>query len=305
MTQQDDHGGTTLYAVVRQDNESRKKEDHWQPLQIDGKDIKMLQEPILMAFHGSMRVTGPAAGATGSRKFWKLVFFAGTPYEERLFVAFGEDSKKSEQVLGQGVWQTLTGKGREPTSEQVALASQWLRDSGTLSLDHYRNRAGRFSCADGNGVSLFSSEREPLAFERTMLLVALAVAYRTQLEKLMNELASCDRNPKTLSALAQKASEFNARCYFRHPVTLSRVEAPLMWRDISERMQLDNLDQEMMEQVRTLHDITSSRAQVRENRRWQWVGLGLAVISAVQVISVFPEAVRDRWMYALLSFLGL
>ena len=286
-----------MYVTISMNDSSREVGRQWSELAIDGKPVGFLRKPLLSQFSGSMLLQ------EGKPKYWRLTFFKEADYTVDLFVAFHDEKPKTpKDCLAKGIWQAVAGG--EPDDEQRSKASKWLRESNSLKLSSYDQRADRWVCMDGAGLSMFTPPLEKSTFERAVVLLALGCAYQLRIESLVNELAEWDNKLKSLDGLARKASEFNARCYFQHPAKLESTELPIIWDQIAARMRLDVLDKELMDQVNTLHALASDLLRAKEQRRWNFIGSALAVISALQVLNLIPESARDPWIYRMLSQLG-
>ena len=287
-----------MFVAILRNDPTKETGSKWSELAIADKPVGFLRKPLLSQFSGSMLILD------GRPRYWRLSFFKGTAHTVDLFVAFHEEEPetKKDDLLARGIWQAIKGSG--PDDQEVRTASQWLRRSNSLTLDCYDQRADRWVCADGAGLSMFTPTLQKPTFERAVVLLALCCAYQLRIEALVNELAEWDNKLKSLDGLARTASEFNARCYFQHPVKLESTELPIIWDQIAERMRLDVLDEELMGQVNTLHALASDLLRSKEQRRWNFIGSVLAVISALQVFSLIPESVRDPWIYRMLSQLG-
>ncbi|MBW7656583.1 hypothetical protein K1I42_04675 [Hydrogenophilus thermoluteolus] len=233
-----------------------------------------------------------------------LDFFCDTEFKTELFVVFTETPEQKGGMLARAVWQEIKGEKGEPTEQQYEAASWWLRGSKSLRSEAYDERSGRYLCVDGNGLSMMSSALERPTFERIVVLLALAAAYRVQIERLINELSQCDQDAVALERLARRALTFNARCYFRHPVKMNNIELPLVWDAVVDRYRLQQLDAELTEQAHALYGLVAGIERDREQRRWQWLGLALAFISALQVLTLFSEQTRQGWWEAVTSWLG-
>lgn len=267
----------------------------WTDIAIAGHSIKFLQSPLLDHFSGKMNQSGDST-------YWKLHFFDKTEHEVGLFVSFRPGPpKQTAELLAKAIWQATTGE------TTLQGASQWLRGSHALKREDYEDRGNLLLGVDGAGISVFSEESQRSRFERAVLLLALACAYRHRIETLVAELASWDSDCAELSKLARKATAFNARCYFRHPVLMERVELPYIWDKIADRMRLQSLNQELLDQLHMLlqliaaderdHAATEREnahraleyARDRESRRWQIVQIILILIPALQIIGFFLD----------------
>ncbi len=151
---------------------------------------------------------------------------------------------------------------------------------------------------------MMSPDLERGTFERAVVLLALAVAYRIRMEELINQLSECNLKANALSRVAQCALAFNAQCYFRHPVKLEYTELPLIWDGIAERFRLEQRDAELTQQAHVLYELVAGLERDREQRRWQWLAFALAIISSLQVLTLFPEQTRHAWWNAFRSWLA-
>lgn len=270
----------------------------WEDLLIDKKPVAFLQDPLLNGFVGKSK-TG-----NDGKKYWRLGFFVDTEFKTELFVVFSNASEQKEGGQARAIWQEIKDEQPAPTEKQYETASLWLRGSKSLRPEAYEERGGRYLCIDGSGISMMSRAQEKSTFERVVILLALAVAYRVQIERLINELSQCGQDAIALGRLARRALTFNARCYFRHPVKMNNIELPLVWDAIVERYRLQQLGAELTEQANVLYKLVAGMERDREQRRWQWVGLALAFISALQVLTLFSEQTRQGWWETVITWLG-
>lgn len=303
-----------MFVTISDRQENKAVSGKWEPLMIGGKAIRFMQQPLLDGFQGQM--TGE-----GEPTRWHLKFFDQTEHEVELFVSFHAEIPKKIEGFAKAIWQEVSGQS--PSQDQLIAASRWLRGSTTLRLDDYEWQGDLLWSVDGAGFSMFSEGTQCARFERAVLLQALACAYRLRLQALINDLASWDNAPSRLGGLARRATEFNARCYFRHPVLMDRTELPYMWDKMVERMRLQSINAELLDQLRALHELIAAdereraaqerervrdemeRARYKEGRRWQMASLAIALISAIQVVSLLPESVRDAWAIKFLNWIGI
>lgn len=303
-----------MFVTISDRQENKAVSGKSEPLMIGGKAIRFMQKPLLDGFHGQM--TG-----AGEPTSWHLKFFDQTEHEVELFVSFYAEIPKKIEGVAKAIWQEVSGES--PSQDQLIAASRWLRGSTTLRLDDYEWQGDLLWSVDGAGFSMFSEGTQYARFERAVLLLALVCAYRLRLQALINDLAAWDNNPSRLAELARRATEFNARCYFRYPVLMDRNELPHIWEKMVERMRLQSINDELLEQLRALHELIAAdereraaqereqvraemeRARYKEERRWQMVSLAIALISAIQVVSLLPEAVRVAWVIRFLNWIGI
>lgn len=291
-----------MYVTIREDYPAKVIGQGWSELKIGGNNIGFLQIPLLTSLRGTMKRKDDNCA------YWRLSFFSGSPFEVGLFVTLSEDKIEKNGAKAQAIWQNLTNP--QPSPESVLNASKWLRGSNTLGLDAYTERNNLFVAIDGSGFSMLSEPLHKGMFERTVLLLALACAYQIRMESLTNELACWDGNYSNLTALAIRASEFNARYYFRNPVALKNVKLPYIWDDLADRMRIHEQDTELNDQLRALYQIINEKQRSndekqrnKDNARWQRISFALGVISAVQVFGLIPESVRNVWFDKLLALL--
>lgn len=303
-----------MFVTISKHQENKNHSDKWDNLTIGGKPIAFLQQPLLNQFEGKVNRADKAT-------FWYLEFFKNTEYKIELFVSFHTEKPEKIKCISKAIWQEASS-GR-PSQEQVEIASRWLRGSSTLRLKDYEDRGDLLWSFDGTGFSMFSDDIQYPRFERAVLLLALACAYRLRLQALINELADWDNDPLRLTKLVRRATEFNARCYFRHPVLMDRTELPYVWDRMAERMRLQAINEELLDQLRSLHELIAAderervaqererardemeRARHKETIRWQRVGLAIGVISLIQVVSLLPESIRDPWVIKILNWIGI
>lgn len=303
-----------MFVTISEHQENKTSRDKWEPLAIGAKSIAFLQKPLLERFHGQMTRIGEST-------FWHLKFFDQTEYKVELFVSFHAERPEKIKGVAKAVWQGVVSG--QPSPEQVMIASKWLRGSTTLQLEDYEDRGDLLWSIDGAGFSMFSEGTQYARFERAVLLLALACAYRLRLQALINELADWDNDPLRLTKLVRRATEFNARCYFRHPVLMDRTELPYVWDRMAERMRLQAINEELLDQLRSLHELIAAderervaqererardemeRTRYKETIRWQIVGLAIGVISLIQVVSLLPESIRDPWVIKILNWIGI
>lgn len=285
-----------MYVTIREDNSTKATGQGWSELKIGGNNIGFLKMPLLSSLRGTMKKKD--ANCT----YWRLKFFSGSAFEVVLFVTLSEDQIEKSGAKAQAIWQGFANN--QPSQETVLIASQWLRGSNTLGLDAYTERNNRFVAIDGSGFSMLSESLHKGMFERAVLLLALACAYQVRMKSLTNELACWDGKHGNITSLAVKASEFNAKYYFKHPVALKNIELPYFWDGLAERMRLHEQDTELNDQIRALHQIINEIQRNKDNTRWQRIGLVLGIISAVQVFGLIPESVRNGWVDKLIAFLN-
>jgi hypothetical protein len=303
-----------MFVTISEHQKNKTNRDKWEPLAIGAKSIAFLQKPLLERFHGQMTRIGEST-------FWHLKFFDQTEYKVELFVSFHAERPEKIKGVAKAVWQEVVSG--QPSPDQVVIASKWLRGSTMLQLKDYEDRGDLRWSVDGAGFSIFSEGTQYARFERAVLLQALACAYRLRLQALINDLASWDSDPSRLGGLARRATEFNARCYFRHPVLMDRTELPYIWDKMVERMRLQSINAELLDQLHALHELIAAdereraaqerervrsemeRARYKEERRWQMVSLAIALISAIQVVSLLPEAARVAWVIKFLNWVGI
>lgn len=285
---------SSIFVTIAPNNDDRAIGGKWVDLKIAERAVGFLQEPLLKGFKAT---TKEGEGA----RYWRLQFFGNTEFKVDLFVSLTAE-QPSARGTARAVWQEI--KNGVPTEDQLNVASQWLRNAKSLKLDDYEERSSRWTCVDGSGVSMFSTGLERNTFERAVVLLALACAYRIRIEELMNTLSAWTNDYTELTRLARRASLFNALCYFRHPVQMRGTELPIIWDRMSERFRLDEFDTELTEQTNLLHQLVTDQQRDKEQRRWQRVGVMLGLISAVQVLSLFSEETRNGWWTAVLGLIG-
>jgi hypothetical protein len=284
-----------LYACINQCTQKDQNDNEWEELKINNQSIRFLQDPLLNnRFQAHRKVKGDS-------EYWHLTFFANTQYQIDLSVLLTNTRPEKPSEI-RAIWQTCA---KDPSPSQAKEASDWLRSSKSLTLEKYLENAGRWYAMDGNGFSMISPPVQEDTFRRTVVLLALAHAYRLGIEALMNELSVAGNNANRVKTLALRASEFNAHCYFRYPVKLRHNTLVEVWEAIANRLHIRELNQELIEQTRQLHELMDAEKQYQEQRRWQRLGLLLSLISALQVISLFPEETRRQWWIKLVSILGL
>lgn len=299
-----DFSHTTTHVLIKDQDSipSTLRDSTWQALKIDGSDIKFLQPALLEQFRADQT---EGRGCT----WWRLVFFAGTSSETVLYVFLRDgDTEAGTSCLAKAFWQRVDGADGAPTGSQLQAASRWLRGSCALTRDHYTHdeATGQWTVVDGKGLVAFTKDKtRPGQFERYVILLALSVAYRLRFETLMNALAEKGAGATKLVRLAKEASQFNAQSYFRYPVKLINTQLPGIWERIAKRHQLHAINDELNQQIHALYQILNEENRARENRRWQWIGMLLGAISALQILGLFSEATRQRWWEALVALLGL
>lgn len=265
-------------------------------LQIHAGPVRFFIQPVQERFKGSMRQTGDISQ-------WRLQFFYGTDFEQQIAVSFHENEPPRADWLAQAMWQELANDS--PSTEQIARASQWLRGSNSLTLDHYEDRGGqRLICVDGKCLAMFSPKLQKPTFERSVLLLALACAYRLGIESRMTELSRGERHSKEIARLALDATRFNAWCYSQHPVGISAFDLGKTWTQLATQFRLQETNQELVSQLGLLHQIVSEQKRDQEQRRWQIASVAIALFSAVQIIDLLPAGIRTSSWVAVLGLFG-
>jgi hypothetical protein len=286
------------YVVVRRHDIEKQREADWQDLTIDGKNIRFLQEPLL----GKRFIAQTKQNHDGDT-YWYICFFAGTSDQTELFVQLSPKELDTNGVLARAIWQVP--ENSRPSREGCERASKFIRSSKSLILDNYSENSGRWFATDGAGFSMMSPKIQKSTFLRSVIMLALACAYRLRMESLVNELSDIDQRRLLKGNLARRASEFNARCYFRYPVKLENNALVEIWEAISNKLRINDLNQELIGQARQLHDLISAEESQREQRRWQLISILLSMISALQVLSLLSEETRAHWWSAIIRWLGL
>lgn len=282
-----------MYVTIFGNEKSTLSHDKFIPLTIGGNEVKFFNNTMLAQFNGRM------SEQQGTNLCWYLDFFNGTPFKESLWVMFSHE--KPEEISGclsKAIWQSIPSDG-EPKDEQLSIASQWLRRSNTLKFPDHKQQGSSWLAADGQGVSMFTSNKPQ--FQRVVLLLALACAYRRRVEKLTLDLSRWDNQGSSLLTLARSANEFNARCYFRYPVKLELNELPSFWTQIASRLELPEFNAELVGQTNNLNQLVLDFTRDENNRRWQRIGLWLGVISAIQVLGLIPDDIRAAILGYVLS----
>lgn len=282
-----------MFVTISEANNNKIKGQGWTDLKINNKNVSFLQAPLLKSLKATMKRVDTTC------TYWNLVFFSKSEFEVNLFVTFRQNKADKINPIAIAIWQELNSNEPTPHPTMLNNASLWLRGSNTLSLDKYQQRHNRYLAVDGNGLSMLADSSSQPTFERAVLLLALASAYQIRMEALTNELASWSGCHKELASLVEKASEFNAKYYFRHPAVLNGVELPIVWDAIAERMRINEQDFELHEQLRALHQIINEKHRNVTNTRWQLITLTLSIISAVQIVGLVPEPLRNSWFYKL------
>lgn len=278
------------YVTIRRDNDSKVKGKDWEALMISGNKIAFLQEPLLRSLDAQMKKTDQG-------EYWRLCFFRGSEFEVKLFVCISQNEPEKGNYDAKAIWQHLAEE--QPIDELAKKASQWLRGSNTLTTDAYQLKSNRYLAVDGSGLSMISTFNLQSTFMRSLLLLSLATAYQIRMEAITNELAYCKEGSKELTSLTAKASKFNAKYYFRHPVALKNIELPYIWDEIASRMRINEQDDELNQQLTALYQIVNEIQNKRQNTRWQLITLTLSIISAVQILGLVPEPLRNSWFYKL------
>lgn len=286
-----------MHVKINKEIGKEYNETEWEELKIDGKPINFLQNPLIKGFKGKQKVK-----PITNKKYWRLEFFGNTAFKTNIFVTFFPTKPEDKNAIARAIWQDLD-QNQEPNEEHYKNASQWLRDSNSLKQKDYEERSNRYICIDGMGISMIGKTFEKKTFERAIILLSLAVAYRIQIEKLMNMLSDCQPNKKELENLVHNALLFNAQCYFRHPVKMENSELPLIWDAIIDRLRIENFNKELIEQTQVLYRIISDMERDKENKRWQWIGFALGLISALQILTLFSEETRSNWWHTFYNLL--
>lgn len=287
----------SIFVTIALNNHEREIGSDWEPLKIDGKAIGFLQQPLLNGLKSL------AKSGNGCR-YWRLRFFDNTEFSVDLLITLSDSEPEHCGEIARAIWQQLNN-GSEPTEEQILAASLWLRNAKSLKRDNYEERSNRLICIDGNGLSMFSTALEKATFERAVVLLALACAYRIKIEELVNTLSAWTKDSTDLAALARRACSFNARCYFRHPVQMKYIELPLIWDRLSERFRLNEFDAELTEQTNLLYQLVTDQERAKEQRWWQLVGTILALISAMQVLGLLFQETFNSWGRWIVGLLGV
>jgi len=286
------------YAVVRRHDNEKRRGSNWTTLMINGSNIGFLQEPLL----GERFIAQEKQNHDGDI-YWYLCFFSGTPDQTELFVHLSQNEPDTKDALACAIWQAIDDSGPSPAAYE--RASKFIRSSKSLTKEHYSESAGRLFAADGAGFSMMSPKKQRGTFLRSVIILALACAYRLRIESLVNALSEIPLRGSLAGNLARKTSEFNARCYFRYPVKLQWHALAEIWEAISTKLRIDDRNQELIEQARQLYELISADERQREERRWQIIGFLLSMISALQVLSLFSEQTRAHWWSAIMRWLAL
>lgn len=285
-----------MYVTIREHNENSQPSQTTTPLTINNKEIKFFNKALLSQFRGEVLTSKTAT----SVDIWRLAFFVGTPFTVSLTVEFSE-SEPNSNCLAKAIWQPLQNGNNAPGISELNAASQWLRKSNSLKLADYEERNSRWVAVDGAGISMFSPEYQKEQFHRVVILLALACAYRTKIDELVSELSLWNNKRTTITKLAQKANEFAARCYFRHPIKLNNVDLPIIWEQTAKRLKLSDFYAELIDQTNNLNQLVADENRDKENRRWQLIGVFLGLISTVQIIGLVPDDVRAHWWALLIN----
>jgi len=217
-------------------------------------------------------------------------------------------------VLGQFVGPTQ----KEPVSrvfwargsleQNKQSASGFLRESGSLTENDFEHYGRLCVASDARGAAVIDTTVNALPpgerAERLAALCALAFAYRSVLDDVIDLLAVAGRNPRISPEQQLRAwSQFMSSYYFHEPIKLATIELARFYGAVRERHKISNLAQEVTDQLRLLAELVRldrSEAQAKREKSMQrWIGcLGLMIAvfgATLTAAQVTPKVVSDAF----------
>ncbi len=260
-------------------------------------------------------------------RVWGLRYFVGSPYEQTLFVSFADCPATHPDILTYLPAQCdlhinefinhprkivnavfIETSQYEPTTEVIHYASYLVRDTASLAFDTLTRHSDRFVHVDGRGTVLLSPNRYHLqTFRMQVILLALAKAYLLATSSIVSELGECCEDFAPLRRLYKQAVIFNAKSYFACPVKVNRYDAYTLWQDIRKTMPIDDINNEIVQQVESIHRLLSEEEdaiqyqnELKISNRLGWMGIAIGALSLVSIFEITPHKVIEfvsSWWY--------
>lgn len=251
-------------------------------------------------------------------KVWLLRYFIDSPYEQTFYVTFADCPASHPDVLTylrrqcqQAISEFIHAPRKmvnavfiettyyEPTPEVIHYASYLVRETSSLAYDTLTRHSDRFVHVDGRGTVLLSPNDQHIhTFEMQVILLALAKAYLMATSSIVSELGECCEDFTLLRKLYKQAVIFNAKSYFACPVKVNRYDAYTLWQDIRKTMPIDDINNEIVQQVQSIHRLLSEeedaiqhQTELKISKRLGWMGVGLASLSLVSLFEITPQKV--------------
>lgn len=294
------------------------------PLKIDDKNIGFLTTPLMSYSKFKQNEQGN----------WQLTFFADTPFEISLRVDFKQDGEGYKgRREAQGIWidRNVDIDNIDDLAKQTfATISQYIRGSSTLEAKQFiETTNNRCFVADRDSIGYVANSKSQ--FERVMLCLSLAVAYRSVIHDFMNEVtqATNSENIDQLLVLYRQILSFNAGNYFRYPVDLNSHELRIIWDTIHKNWCLQELNQELTNQLTAVAELlraeqdrkdaeskedlakleTANAEQQAErensfNRKATIAGVFLGVLSILALVELTPQhftSAYNNWLQPIVN----
>lgn len=262
-----------------------------------------------------------------NEQVWGLKYFIGSPYEQTLYVSFAQCAATHPDILThlhekchQHIQPYLIHPRKmvnavfiktnqyEPTDEVIHYASYLVRGTSSLAFDTLTRHSDRFIHVDGRGTVLLSpNENHIHTFHMQVILLSLAKAYLLATSSIVSELGECCEDFEPLRKLYKQAVIFNAKSYFACPVKVNRYDAYSLWQDIRKTMPIDDINNEIVQQVQSIHRLLSEEEDARQyqtelkiSKRLGWMGVGIGALSLVSLFEITPQKVMeflDSWLH--------
>ena len=214
--------------------------------------------------------------------------------------------------------------------QSFATISQYIRGSATLEAKQFiETTNNRCFVADRDAIGYVSNSQSQ--FERVMLCLALAVAYRSVIHDFMNKVtqATNSENIDQLLVLYRQILSFNAGNYFRYPVDLNSHELRIIWDTIHKNWCLQELNQELTNQLTAVAELLRAEqdrkdAETKEdlaklesanaeqqakrensfNRKATIAGVFLGVLSVLALVELTPQhftSAYTNWLQPIVN----
>lgn len=229
----------------------------------------------------------PHHGAARPR--WKAIFFTGSNLPVEATVDwYEEDIKADASVRSKVVWVATDRSDFESNksipSQAVTEASCLLRNTETLSRDHFEVEPHWASWIGQEGIAFISSAYHSIQFQRAVLLWLMGLAYLEALEYLSTNLSRGARDLNTSKAVVYDFTVFAAEYYFFLPVKVTQRTSVAVWGRIQDRLRLETLVDEVRHQAGDLARVLEER--YREEREKAQAGMRRILLGVSALVTL-------------------
>ncbi len=242
------------------------------PLKIEDKGVRFFQEALL---DNSEFLTDGT--------HWYIRFFKRQqPIDVRINFHASADAPTNAKL---GFACMVISEDKTLNDDAVAQVSQFIRSSNSLA--HHADRFIRLGdghlITDRNALGAILPSYAYPRWQRTLLLLALALAYGEQMQRFTDRVYEAIKRGDltTLRTLHEEMLVFNAACYFRFPVRQQNHELNAVWNRLHDHFQLGARNDELSQQIASVGEMAHNRLEAQRSKRYQRLEVAFWVVGAV------------------------